>query len=69
MSWGGMSRVIATGSDVRFYRAKLGAAKYYIDTAVPSTLAICGLIKSGEDTALHYKEEWFDAGALQSTMK
>jgi hypothetical protein len=62
-------RAIAAGNDEPFYRAKLATAKYYIDTAVPSTLAICALIKSGEDSALHYKEEWFDAGAMQSAAK
>jgi butyryl-CoA dehydrogenase len=62
-------RAIAAGTDEPFYPAKIATAKYYIDTHVPSTLGICALIKSGEDTALHYKEEWFDAGALQSSTK
>jgi len=62
-------RAIAGGSDDAFYRAKLATAKYYIDTHVPSTLMICELIKSGNDTALNYKEEWFTNEALQAVGK
>jgi hypothetical protein len=62
-------RAIAAGNDDPFYRAKLATAKYYIDTATASTLHICALIKSGDDSALNYKEEWFDAGAMQSAGK
>ncbi len=62
-------RAIAAGNDDSFYRAKLATAKYYIDTHVPSTVMICTLIKSGEDTALNYKEEWFTAEALQAVGK
>ena len=62
-------RAIAAGNDDAFYRAKLATAKYYIDNATASTQHICALIKSGEDSALHYKEEWFDAGAMQSADK
>ena len=45
-----------------FYEAKLATAKYYIDTALPNTHTICDLIKTGEDSALNYKEEWLTAG-------
>jgi hypothetical protein len=62
-------RAIASGNDDPFYRAKLATAKYYVDTHVPSTVMICNLIKTGEDTALHYKQEWFTAEALQSVGK
>lgn len=47
--------------DATFYEGKIATAKYYIDAILPSTHTICHLIKSGEDSALNFKEEWFGA--------
>ena len=53
-------RALDSGAkDPTFYEAKTATAKYYIDAVLPSTHTLCALIKSGEDTALNYKDEWF----------
>ena len=46
-------------ADTAFYEGKIATAKYYIDAILPSTHTICDLIKSGEDSALNFKDEWF----------
>ena len=53
-------------ADTAFYEGKIATAKYYIDAILPSTHTICDLIKSGEDSALNFKDEWF--GVTVSSM-
>ena len=43
-----------------YYQRKLATARYYIGAVLPSTHTICELIKSEEDSALNFREEWFD---------
>jgi hypothetical protein len=52
---------LATGADnPTFYKSKLATARYYIGAVLPSTHTICETIKSEEDSALNFPEEWFD---------
>src|SRR5690606_1059592 len=54
-------KALASGDgNPAFYRSKLATARYYIGAILPSTHTICALIKSEEDSALHFREEWFD---------
>lgn len=48
-------------NDTAFYEGKLATAQYYIDAVLPSTHTLCEVIKSGGDSALAFKDEWFDA--------
>ena len=53
-------RALDSGAgETAFYEGKIATAKYYIDAILPSTHTICELIKSGEDSALNFKDEWF----------
>ncbi len=52
---------LGTGNDnPAYYQSKLATARYYIGAVLPSTHTICELIKSEEDSALNFPEEWFD---------
>ncbi|MCH7959890.1 MAG: acyl-CoA dehydrogenase [Candidatus Hydrogenedentes bacterium] len=51
---------LANGTnDEDFYHAKLGTARFYIDTIMPTNRPIAKLILAGDRSSFDYKEEWF----------
>lgn len=53
-------RAVGAGAaDRRFYAGKLATARFYINNELPYLHAAAQILKSGERTALDFKEEWF----------
>ena len=49
----------AGGADENYYKGKLATARFYLNNELPYLHATAEILKSGERTALDFKEEWF----------